>query len=299
MFAQGSEARGFASLRSCVKRTLYGCDCYAYALCASGFVDLVCEADLLPYDYLALVPVLEGAGAVISDWDGRPLTLANHSKSKGRVIAAANAELHVAVWTSALRGYHLKRVSFVICLLCADVLPPSSSRARDVPAPCLQINVHIGPCRPPHGPTTRSHRAPHLGCRSLPWRTTLYCRAGGIPLSDCSIAPRGLNAARNKLCAAAGDSGAWAYLAGGTEGATSSCVSDIAYPKKARASVGGGATRLKRVRSPPPHLGCALPTICANRFESVPHDAKMLGVRRRRLRAASDRGPRTSMAIDA
>ena len=204
MFAQGSEARGFASLRSCVKRTLYGCDCYAYALCASGFVDLVCEADLLPYDYLALVPVLEGAGAVISDWDGRPLTLANHSKSKGRVIAAANAELHVAAWTSALRGYHLKCVKFVIYPPCADISPPSSSRARDVPAPCLQIHVHTGPCRPPHGPTTRSHRAPHLGCRSLPWRTTLYCRAGGIPLSDCSIAPRGLNAARNKLCAAAG-----------------------------------------------------------------------------------------------
>ena len=126
MFAQGSEARGFASLRSCVKRTLYGCDCYAYALCASGFVDLVCEADLLPYDYLALVPVLEGAGAVISDWDGRPLTLANHSKSKGRVIAAANAELHVAAWTSALRGYHLKRVKFVI-------YPPLKKKKNPVP----------------------------------------------------------------------------------------------------------------------------------------------------------------------
>ncbi|KAL0790677.1 hypothetical protein Bca101_006923 [Brassica carinata] len=55
-----------------VKMPLYGCDCYAYALLASGFVDLVIESGLKPYDFLALVPVIEGAGGTITDWNGNP-----------------------------------------------------------------------------------------------------------------------------------------------------------------------------------------------------------------------------------
>ena len=47
---------------------LYGCDCYAYGLLSSGFCDLVVEADMKPYDYMALVPVVSGAGGVITDW---------------------------------------------------------------------------------------------------------------------------------------------------------------------------------------------------------------------------------------
>lgn len=50
---------------------LYGCDCYAYGLLAMGFVDLVVEATMQPYDYLALVPIIEGAGGVITDWEVR------------------------------------------------------------------------------------------------------------------------------------------------------------------------------------------------------------------------------------
>ena len=42
-----------------------------------------------------MVPVLEGAGGIISDWTGETLTLANHEKSKGRVVACANTELHL------------------------------------------------------------------------------------------------------------------------------------------------------------------------------------------------------------
>ena len=95
MFADGFEEACFTSLRRRVKRALYGCDCYAYALVASGFgTDLVVEADLGLYDYCALVPVVENAGGVITDWTGAPLTLQNHEKSKGRVIAAANSGLH-------------------------------------------------------------------------------------------------------------------------------------------------------------------------------------------------------------
>lgn len=43
---------------------MYGCDCYAYGLLAAGHCDLVVEADLKPYDYMALVPIVEvGSGS--------------------------------------------------------------------------------------------------------------------------------------------------------------------------------------------------------------------------------------------
>ena len=69
---------------------VFGGDCYAYGLLSSGWTDIVCEADLKPYDYLALVPVVEGAGGIITDWQGHPLTL----ESSDQVIAAANSSLH-------------------------------------------------------------------------------------------------------------------------------------------------------------------------------------------------------------
>jgi myo-inositol-1(or 4)-monophosphatase len=68
----------------------FGGDCYQYALLASGYCDLVIEASLLPYDFLALVPVVENAGGVITDWGGSPLTV----NSGEHVIAAATPWLH-------------------------------------------------------------------------------------------------------------------------------------------------------------------------------------------------------------
>ena len=54
-----------------VRTPLYGCDCYAYGLLASGFCDLVVEADMKPYDYMALVPIVTGAGGIMTDWQVR------------------------------------------------------------------------------------------------------------------------------------------------------------------------------------------------------------------------------------
>ncbi len=62
---------------------LYGGDCYNYGLLASGHLDLVCEAGLKLHDFAALVPVVEGAGGRMCDWDGEPLTAA----SAGHVLA--------------------------------------------------------------------------------------------------------------------------------------------------------------------------------------------------------------------
>ena len=68
----------------------YGADCYAYGLLALGLVDLVVEASLKPYDFSAMLPIVEGAGGVATDWQGRPLGLA----SDGRVLVAGDARAH-------------------------------------------------------------------------------------------------------------------------------------------------------------------------------------------------------------
>ncbi len=89
---QGADAAAFVRLKSAAKLTRHGGDCYAYGLVASGFIDCVVEAGLKPYDYCALVPVIEGAGGIMSDWQGQALGLA----SDGRVIAAGDRRLHAA-----------------------------------------------------------------------------------------------------------------------------------------------------------------------------------------------------------
>eukprot|EP01034_Spumella_vulgaris_P043668 gene43668-54249_t len=65
------------------KRMVFGGDCYNYGLLSSGHIDLVVEAGLKLHDFAALVPVVEGAGGTMCDWNGDPL----HSESEGRVIA--------------------------------------------------------------------------------------------------------------------------------------------------------------------------------------------------------------------
>ncbi|XP_057966174.1 bifunctional phosphatase IMPL2, chloroplastic [Malania oleifera] len=93
----GNAEEAFARVRSKVKVPLYGCDCYAYALLASGFVDLVIESGLKPYDFLSLIPVIEGAGGVITDWKGRQLYWEASSDSRPtsfNVVAAGDEQLH-------------------------------------------------------------------------------------------------------------------------------------------------------------------------------------------------------------
>lgn len=84
------ERKGLDQVMEQAALVRFGGDCYGYGLLASGHIDLIIETGLEPYDYLALVTVVEGAGGVISDWRGRPLGL----DSCGQVIAAASTELH-------------------------------------------------------------------------------------------------------------------------------------------------------------------------------------------------------------
>ena len=75
-----------AAIRDRVRLALYGGDCFSYGQVAAGWLDLVIEAGLGVYDYLALVPVVEGAGGLMCDWQGKPLGLG----SDGRVVAAGD-----------------------------------------------------------------------------------------------------------------------------------------------------------------------------------------------------------------
>ncbi len=92
MFVEGAQQAAFARVQQAVRYPLFGGDCYTYGLLAMGFVDLVIEADLDPYDFMALVPVIEGAGGVMTDWRGCAL----HPGSDGQIIAAGDPRLHAA-----------------------------------------------------------------------------------------------------------------------------------------------------------------------------------------------------------
>jgi len=80
--------------RASIRR--FGGDCYLYGLLASGHCDLVIEAAMKPHDFQALVPVVEGAGGVISDWNGAPL-----DAQSGDSVLAASSE---ALWAQAVEA---------------------------------------------------------------------------------------------------------------------------------------------------------------------------------------------------
>jgi len=87
------QAIAFQRVKEQVKTVRYGTDCYAYGLLASGHVDAVIEAGLKPYDALALVPVIQGAGGVVTGWSGESVSL----EWDGRIVAAATPELHAEI----------------------------------------------------------------------------------------------------------------------------------------------------------------------------------------------------------
>lgn len=93
MFTDPMSAAFFKELQNRVHITSFGGDAYQYGLCASGHIDIVVEKGLNLYDWAALVPVLKGSGAVITDWNGEELT----NSSKGDVLVTGNQNLHEQV----------------------------------------------------------------------------------------------------------------------------------------------------------------------------------------------------------
>ncbi|BDA83484.1 histidinol-phosphatase [Aureimonas sp. SA4125] len=86
----GGKATGFEALEAAARLTRFGTDCYAFAMLAAGHADLVVEAGLKPYDIVALIPIIEQAGGVITTYEG------GRAENGGDVVAAATPELHAA-----------------------------------------------------------------------------------------------------------------------------------------------------------------------------------------------------------
>lgn len=88
LFRGPAEHDGFRALEGSVKLCRYGGDCYIYAMLAMGQVDLATDAGLNPYDIQGLIPVIEGAGGVVTTWSGEPAAMG------GTVLAAGSREIH-------------------------------------------------------------------------------------------------------------------------------------------------------------------------------------------------------------
>jgi len=88
LLMQETDRSSFAKVEQAVRLSRYGGDCYAYCVLAAGHVDLLIETELKPHDVLPLIPIIEGAGGVITTWEGgRP-------HDGGRVIAAGDKRVH-------------------------------------------------------------------------------------------------------------------------------------------------------------------------------------------------------------
>lgn len=95
----GDAEPAWERLSGAARRARYGIDGYAYGLLALGWIDIVCEAQLKPWDYLAVAPIVRAAGGRITDWNGDPLARG----SGDRVLAAATEPLHRAA-LALIRG---------------------------------------------------------------------------------------------------------------------------------------------------------------------------------------------------
>ena len=87
------QAQAFERLSAATGMTRLGMDCYAFAMLAMGFIDIVTEANLNEWDMAAHIPIIENAGGVVTDWHGQPLRFDGQIKIE-TAIAAANPALH-------------------------------------------------------------------------------------------------------------------------------------------------------------------------------------------------------------
>jgi histidinol phosphatase-like enzyme (inositol monophosphatase family) len=87
----GKEAEAYRLIEQQVKLVRYGTDCYAYCMVAAGHMDVVIETSLKAYDIVALVPIVEGAGGVVTDWKG------GSPAKGGSIVASGDPRLHEEV----------------------------------------------------------------------------------------------------------------------------------------------------------------------------------------------------------
>jgi myo-inositol-1(or 4)-monophosphatase len=89
-FAEGHEHDRFDALSKLVRMRRFGGDCYNYCLLADGHIDLVVEAGLHAFDIVPLIPIIERAGGIVTDWEG------GSAAAGGRILAAGDPRVHAA-----------------------------------------------------------------------------------------------------------------------------------------------------------------------------------------------------------
>jgi myo-inositol-1(or 4)-monophosphatase len=90
LLMNAEDRAAYARVEGAVRLPRYGGDCYAYCMLAAGHVDLVIETGLKPHDIVALIPIVEGAGGVVTSWEG------GSAVKGGRVLAAGDKRVHEA-----------------------------------------------------------------------------------------------------------------------------------------------------------------------------------------------------------
>jgi myo-inositol-1(or 4)-monophosphatase len=85
-----ADRTAFGRVEAAVKLSRYGGDCYPYCMLAAGTIDLVIESGLNPHDIVALIPIIEGAGGIITTWEGQSAV------KGGRIVAAGDKRVHAA-----------------------------------------------------------------------------------------------------------------------------------------------------------------------------------------------------------
>jgi myo-inositol-1(or 4)-monophosphatase len=85
-----ADRAAFGRLENKVKLSRYGGDCYAYCMLAAGLIDLVVETEIKPYDIVAVIPIVTGAGGIVTTWDNGP------AQGGGRIVVAGDKRVHEA-----------------------------------------------------------------------------------------------------------------------------------------------------------------------------------------------------------
>ena len=90
LLMNAADRASFKKVEDKVKLSRYGGDCYAYCMLAAGQIDLVIETELKPHDIVALIPIILGAGGIVTTWENGP------PQAGGRIVAAGDARTHAA-----------------------------------------------------------------------------------------------------------------------------------------------------------------------------------------------------------
>jgi myo-inositol-1(or 4)-monophosphatase len=85
-----ADRAAFGRLENAVKLSRYGGDCYAYCMLAAGLIDIIIETEIKPYDIVAVIPIVVGAGGIVTTWENGP------AQAGGRIIVAGDKRVHQA-----------------------------------------------------------------------------------------------------------------------------------------------------------------------------------------------------------